>query len=111
MVRVHPEILDHQKLPDAAKRDGVWHRRYRSINDWEHHLVDNGFKVVKLCLNLSREEQRERFLSRIDQPEKNWKFSAADIKERAHWDDVPGRVLRDAVAHEYRVGAVVRDPG
>jgi polyphosphate kinase 2 (PPK2 family) len=67
-------------------RGDVWRRRYREINDWERYLVDNGFRIVKLFLNLSREEQRRRFLKRIDLAEKNWKFSAADVAERAHWD-------------------------
>jgi PPK2 family polyphosphate:nucleotide phosphotransferase len=87
VVRVHPELLDRQKLPAAAKGKGVWARRYREINDWEHFLADNGFKIVKLFLNLSREEQRTRFLKRVDLPEKNWKFSAGDAKERQYWDD------------------------
>jgi PPK2 family polyphosphate:nucleotide phosphotransferase len=87
VVRVHPEILQHQKLPPAARDDSVWDRRYRQINDWERFLVENGFPVVKLFLNLSREEQRRRFLRRIDFPEKNWKFNANDVKERAHWDE------------------------
>jgi PPK2 family polyphosphate:nucleotide phosphotransferase len=87
VVRVHPENLDRQKLPAGAKGKGVWDRRYREINDWERYLTDNGFKIVKLFLNLSKEEQRARFLKRIDLPEKNWKFSAADVRERARWDD------------------------
>ena len=87
VVRVHPENLDRQKLPKEAKGKGVWDRRYREINDWERYLADNGFKVVKLFLNLSKEEQRTRFLKRIDLPEKNWKFSAADARERQRWDD------------------------
>jgi PPK2 family polyphosphate:nucleotide phosphotransferase len=87
VVRVHPENLDRQRLPAAAKRKGVWERRYREINDWERYLTGNGFKLVKLFLNLSKEEQRTRFLKRIDLPEKNWKFSAADAAERGHWDD------------------------
>lgn len=87
VVRVHPENLDRQRLPKAANGKGVWERRYREINDWERHLSDNGFKVVKLCLNLSKEEQRARFLKRIDLPDKNWKFSAADARERQWWDD------------------------
>jgi len=87
VVRVHPEILTYQKLPPAAREGDVWARRYRQINDWEHFLVENGFPVVKLFLNLSREEQRRRFLRRIDYPEKNWKFNANDVKERAHWDE------------------------
>jgi PPK2 family polyphosphate:nucleotide phosphotransferase len=86
VVRVHPEHLDRQKLPRSAKRADVWKRRYRAINDWEHHLTDNGFRVVKLFLNLSRDEQRDRLLDRIDRPEKHWKFSAADLRERQSWD-------------------------
>jgi PPK2 family polyphosphate:nucleotide phosphotransferase len=85
VVRVHPELLDRQKLPDAAKDGDVWARRYRAINDWERHLVENGFSIVKLFLNLSREEQRVRFLRRVDLPDHNWKFSAGDARERRHW--------------------------
>jgi PPK2 family polyphosphate:nucleotide phosphotransferase len=87
VVRVHPEDLDRQMLPKKAKGRGVWQRRYRAINDWERHLSDNGFKIVKLFLNLSKEEQRVRFLKRLDLPEKNWKFSATDARERQRWDD------------------------
>jgi PPK2 family polyphosphate:nucleotide phosphotransferase len=87
VVRVHPENLDRQKLPKEAKGDGVWERRYREINDWERYLTDNGFHIVKLFLNLSKEEQRTRFFKRIDLPDKNWKFSAADMRERQRWDD------------------------
>jgi PPK2 family polyphosphate:nucleotide phosphotransferase len=87
VVRVHPENLDRQKLPDDAKDDRVWHRRYREINDWERYLTENGFRLVKVFLNLSEEEQRTRFFKRLDLPEKNWKFSAADIRERQRWDD------------------------
>ncbi|AUY53934.1 polyphosphate kinase 2 family protein [Streptomyces sp. CB01881] len=87
VVRVHPEVLDRQRLPDEAKGPGIWEDRYRAINDWERYLTENGFKVVKIFLNLSKEEQRTRFLKRIDLPEKNWKFSAADIRERERWDD------------------------
>ena len=87
VVRVHPENLDRQKLPKAAKKGDVWKRRYREINDWERHLTDNGFRIVKLFLNLSKEEQRTRLLRRIDLPDHNWKFSAADIAERELWDD------------------------
>lgn len=86
VVRVHPELLERQKLP-AEDREHVWKRRYREINAWERHLVDNGFRVVKLCLNVSKEEQRLRFLKRLEVPEKNWKFASGDIRERAFWDD------------------------
>jgi PPK2 family polyphosphate:nucleotide phosphotransferase len=87
VVRVHPENLDRQRLPAAARGDGVWHQRYAEINDWERYLVGNGFRVVKLLLNISKEEQRRRFMKRLDRPDKNWKFSAADIRERQYWDD------------------------
>jgi PPK2 family polyphosphate:nucleotide phosphotransferase len=87
VVRVHEELLDRQKLPKSARRAGIWQRRYREINDWERYLTDNGFRIVKLFLNLSKEEQRTRFLRRIDEPDRNWKFSAADVRERQRWDD------------------------
>ena len=87
VVRVHPEILQGQQLPRHARGRDVWKKRYRDINAWEQHLTDNGFTVVKLLLNLSKEEQRTRFLRRIDLPDHNWKFSAADVKERSYWDD------------------------
>ena len=79
VVRVHPEILEASSCRAGARGRDIWKRRYREINDWEHYLVENGFRVVKLFLNLSKEEQRRRFLARIDEPEKNWKFSAADV--------------------------------
>jgi len=87
VVRVHPENLLRQKLPAASRRRDVWARRYREINDWERYLTDQGIRIVKLCLNLSKEEQRRQFLERIDDPEKNWKFSAGDVEERRHWDE------------------------
>jgi PPK2 family polyphosphate:nucleotide phosphotransferase len=87
VVRVHPQILAGQKLPPKLTRGDIWNRRFREINDWEHYLSDQGFRIVKLFLNVSKEEQRRRFLSRIDEPEKNWKFSASDAKERGFWDD------------------------
>jgi PPK2 family polyphosphate:nucleotide phosphotransferase len=86
VVRVHSEVLANQRLPKSARRAGIWKRRYREINDWEHYITDQGFKVVKIFLNLSKEEQRQRFLARIEEPEKNWKFSAADVHERGYWD-------------------------
>jgi PPK2 family polyphosphate:nucleotide phosphotransferase len=87
VVRVHPEILEGQKLPPDARGEDIWERRYRQINDWERFLVENGFPIVKVFLNLSKEEQRRRFLRRIEYPEKNWKFNANDVKERRHWDE------------------------
>ena len=86
VVRVHPEVLVAQNLP-PEDLGAVWKRRYREINDWERYLVENGIHIVKLFLNVSWEEQRKRFLERIDEPDKNWKFTAADVRERAHWDE------------------------
>jgi len=87
VVRVHKEILDRQQLPPSARKGDIWKRRFREVNDWERYLHDQGYRIVKIFLNLSKEEQRRRFLARIDEPEKNWKFSAADVRERGHWDD------------------------
>src|SRR5205085_1292032 len=83
VVRVHPEILRGQRLPEEAlDRGNIWKQRYRSIVDFERHLHRNGTRVVKFFLHVSRDEQRRRFLARLDDPEKNWKFSAADLAER-----------------------------
>jgi len=86
VVRVHPENLMAQKLPPDAREHHVWKRRYHAINEWERYLSENGFRIVKIFLNLSKEEQRTRFLRRIDLPEHNWKFSGHDVQERRHWD-------------------------
>ncbi len=86
VVRVHPELLDHQKIPPAT-REHLWKRRYQQINNMEKYLSENGVVILKFFLNVSREEQKKRFLERIDRPEKNWKFSTADAKERTFWDD------------------------
>ena len=85
IVRVHPEILRGENLPDPGKH--VWHRRFRAITDLERHLHDNGTRIVKFFLHLSKEEQRKRFLARIDEPDKHWKFSAGDVEERKYWKD------------------------
>jgi PPK2 family polyphosphate:nucleotide phosphotransferase len=88
IVRVHPEILDAEGLPGhSAKAPRVWERRFRSIVDFERHLHANGTRILKFYLHLSKDEQRRRFLARIDEPEKNWKFSMADIEERRYWKD------------------------
>jgi PPK2 family polyphosphate:nucleotide phosphotransferase len=87
VVRVHEDLLTRQKLPKEARGPDVWKRRFREINDWERYLTDNGFRLVKLFLNLSKEEQRRRFLRRIDDPKRNWKFSSADARERSYWND------------------------
>ncbi|MEO7797071.1 MAG: ADP-polyphosphate phosphotransferase [Opitutaceae bacterium] len=86
IVRVHPEILERERLPDPLPaRETIWRERYRSIVDLEGHLHRNGTRIIKFFLHLSKEEQRKRFLKRIDDPEKNWKFSAADLAERKWW--------------------------
>ena len=87
VVKVHPEYLQGAQLPPSALEGDIWKRRYEEINAFERHLVDNGIKVVKVFLNVSKEEQKERFLARIEDPTKNWKFSSADVAERQHWDD------------------------
>ena len=85
IARVHPEILAGEGLPDIAGKH-VWRNRYRSIVNLEHHLHLNGTRIVKIFLHLSKEEQRKRFLARIKEPEKNWKFNIADVQERAYWE-------------------------
>ena len=86
IVRVHSDLLRSERLPDLAANESVWHGRYRSIVDLERHLHANGTRIVKIFLHLSKDEQRKRLLARIDEPDKNWKFSAADITERSYWD-------------------------
>ena len=87
IVRVHPEILRAQNIPDELlNTKTIWQERYRSIVDLEQHLHRNGTRIIKFFLHLSKEEQRKRFLARIDDPNKNWKFSPADIEERKYWD-------------------------
>lgn len=88
VVRVHPGILEGQLLPDDVKSDkDIWKKRYKQIRNWEEHLAENGTHILKFFLNVSRDEQKKRFLERIDTPEKNWKFSAGDSNERALWDE------------------------
>jgi PPK2 family polyphosphate:nucleotide phosphotransferase len=88
IARVHPQILRGEGLPDKLLDEKtIWHERYRSILDLERHLVRNGTRIIKFFLHLSKEEQRKRFIERIDRPEKNWKFSLADIEERKFWKD------------------------
>ena len=88
IARVHPDILVNEGVPEMSLDDkDIWHSRYRSILGMERHLHDNGLRIVKIFLHLSKEEQRKRFLQRIDEPEKNWKFSLADIEERKYWND------------------------
>jgi PPK2 family polyphosphate:nucleotide phosphotransferase len=86
VVRVHPGLLTAEHLP-AARAGGIWTARYRDINRWERYLVANGVHVVKIMLNISWQEQGKRFLKRIDRPQKNWKFSPGDVRERRYWQD------------------------
>ncbi len=87
VVRVHPEFLQAQQLPSATVKKDIWKVRFKEINDFERYLARNGVQILKFFLNVSREEQRQRFLARLNTPEKNWKFSVNDVKERACWDD------------------------
>lgn len=97
VVRVHPEILAGQQLPAEARRD-TWKRRFEEINNFEKYLVANGVMVLKFFLNVSKEEQKKRFLERIDESDKNWKFSVTDVKERGYWDAYM-KVYEDAFNH------------
>jgi PPK2 family polyphosphate:nucleotide phosphotransferase len=98
VVRVHSGILQGQQLPDEIKSDkDVWKKRYEQIRSWEDTLAANGTHVIKIFLNVSKEEQKNRFLARIDETEKNWKFSAGDAKERAFWDDYM-KAYEDAIS-------------
>jgi len=87
VVRVHEELLARQKLPAAPEGRDLWRHRYQSIRDFERHLARNGYLILKFFLHVSKKEQKKRFLARLDEPEKHWKFSAADAAERRHWDD------------------------
>lgn len=86
VVKVHPAFLDRQKLPPGTRGQSFWKDRYEDINSFEKHLVRNGTVILKFFLNISKEEQRKRFLARLEDPRKQWKFSAADLEERGYWD-------------------------
>ena len=86
-VRVHPDLLERQKLPPSVTKKNIWKHRFQDIRAFERHLTRNGTLVLKFHLRISKREQRKRFLARLDEPEKRWKFSAGDIAERAYWDD------------------------
>ena len=98
VVRVHPELLAHQKLPSRLVTDDLWQERFESINELERHLARNGVVVLKIFLHLSKREQRQRLLSRLEETDKNWKLSLADIRERKHWDDYQ-RAYEDMIRH------------
>ncbi len=97
VVRVHSNLLQNSQLPDEIKNDpNIWEQRFEQIRNFEKYLTENGIVVLKFFLNVSKEEQKERFLARIETPEKNWKFSTADLKERGFWDDYQ-RFYREAI--------------
>jgi PPK2 family polyphosphate:nucleotide phosphotransferase len=98
VVRVHPEYLEHQKIPPSLITKDIWKTRFRDIRAFERYLANNGFVVVKFFLNVSKKEQKRRFLERLQQPEKNWKFSAADLSERAYWDQYQ-HAYEDMIQH------------
>jgi PPK2 family polyphosphate:nucleotide phosphotransferase len=87
IARVHKDVLAAQQLPERLKKGNIWKRRYQEINEFEEHLVDNGTVIIKFYLHLSKDEQKRRFLARIEEDDKNWKFSVQDAKERAFWGD------------------------
>ena len=97
-MRVHPEILERQRLPPGRRGQRFWEARYDDINRFEQHLARNGTLVLKFFLNVSKKEQRKRFLERLDTPEKNWKFSVADLEGRQLWDDYQ-RAFEDTISH------------
>jgi len=96
--RVHPEIIQGQQLPDQLKDKEIWDRRFREINNFERYLTDNGMVILKFFLHVSKAEQKRRFLSRIEEEDKNWKFSVNDAKERGYWDDYM-RAYEDVFTH------------
>jgi PPK2 family polyphosphate:nucleotide phosphotransferase len=98
VVRVHPKLLEARGLSADGDLESVWRERYQQINAWEHQLTERGTRIVKVLLHISKEEQRVRFLRRLDLPEKNWKFAASDVRERAYWDDYQ-RAFSAMVSH------------
>jgi len=99
VVRVHESILGAQKLPrKVVSKKGIWKERFEDIAAFEHYFARQGFVILKFFLHVSKKEQKERFLERLDRPEKNWKFSQADIREREHWDDYQ-KAYQDAIRH------------
>jgi PPK2 family polyphosphate:nucleotide phosphotransferase len=97
VVRVHPSLLKSSQLPEAIKDDPeIWQKRFEQIRNYEKYLHENGIEILKFFLNVSKEEQKDRFLARIENPDKNWKFSTADMKERGFWDDYQ-KAYREAI--------------
>ena len=97
-MRVHQEFLAKQKLPPRLVTKDVWKERYEDIASFERYLARNGYLILKFFLHVSRDEQKKRFLERLDEPEKNWKFAPGDVKEREHWDDYM-KAYEDAIRH------------
>ncbi len=97
-VRVHPEYLAGQQLPPSLSKGNIWKRRFEEINNYERYLTNNGTKIVKFFLNVSKDEQKRRFYERIENPSKNWKLSPSDVKERALWDDYQD-AYEDMIGH------------
>jgi polyphosphate kinase 2 (PPK2 family) len=87
VVRVHPELLEKTKLPESLVTKQIWEERFEDICGFERYLARNGYVILKFFLHVSRAEQKRRFLARLEEPAKNWKFSTADAAERAHWND------------------------
>jgi PPK2 family polyphosphate:nucleotide phosphotransferase len=109
VVRVHPEFLEKQRIPDCLRGDHFWRGRYEDITGFERYLTRNGIAIRKFFLNVSKKEQKKRFMDRLDIEEKNWKFSAADIKERKYWDEYQGayeKMIRNT-ATEYAPWVIV----
>ena len=100
VVRVHPEIIEGRQLPHKEINDHFWQRRFRDFVAMEEHLVDSGTEVIKFYLNVSKDEQRNRFLKRLREPDKHWKFSSSDLKERGYWDDYQ-HAFQEAIANTH----------
>jgi len=98
IVRVHPEVFESERVPPSLITQDIWKERFEDIKDFERYLARNGIVIRKFFLNLSKKEQKRRFLARLDEPEKNWKFSAADIRERGSWDDYM-EAYEDMIVH------------
>jgi PPK2 family polyphosphate:nucleotide phosphotransferase len=98
VVRVHPEYLERQKIPPELVTKDIWNERFKDIRGFERYLTRNGVVIRKFFLHVSKKEQKKRFLARLDNPEKNWKFSASDLKERAFWDDYQ-EAYEDMIRH------------
>ena len=98
VVRVHPEVLNNERIPPSLVTKDIWKERFEDINAFERYLSRNGIVILKFFLNLSKKEQKRRFLARLEEPEKNWKFSAADVHEREFWDDYM-EAYEDMIAH------------